>query len=333
MARVLMFVVSFGARAVRAVCRCRADLVVENLALRQQVTALKKERPRPPLDDVDRAFCVALRHSWPAWTSRLLIVNPDTVTRWHRDPFRRTWATISQRVDAEIRRLIRRMAQNGWRAPRIHAELKKLGFSVAEKTVSRYLPRRPTDPDQLKRWIAFLRNHKDDIAAMDLFTLPTASLRVLYGFFVIEHGRRHIVHFNATFHPCAYQKPRTCCTHCSCAPRLIRSAATWPQSSSPSPPFEPACGRVWSSKQRFSRSDINLPSSSARRQGARAWIGLIACSGCYSRGYGPTGTEPSRLSRPTPSCAGTGAGLRSTGDGNQRRDSLVDRPWPALSGS
>ena len=48
---------------------------------------------------------------------------------------------------------------------------------------------------------AFLRNHKDDIAAMDLFTVPTASLRLLYGFFVIEHGRRHIVHFNATFHP------------------------------------------------------------------------------------------------------------------------------------
>ena len=95
------------------------------------------------------------------------------------------------------------MAQDGWRAPRIHAELRKLGFSLAEKTVSRYLPRRPTDPDRVKRWVAFLRNHKDDIAAMDLFTVPTASLRVLYGFFVIEHGRRHIMHFNATFHPTA----------------------------------------------------------------------------------------------------------------------------------
>jgi putative transposase len=93
------------------------------------------------------------------------------------------------------------MAQDGWRAPRIHAELTKLGFSLAEKTVSRYLPRRPTDPDRVKRWVAFLRNHKDDIAAMDLFTVPTASLRVLYGFFIIEHGRRHIVHFNATFPP------------------------------------------------------------------------------------------------------------------------------------
>ena len=208
MLNVVVFLVSLGVRAIRAMCRRRADLVLENVALRQQVTALKKERPRAPLDDTERAFWVALRGSWPVWASRLLIVHADTVARWHRDRFRRYWAKISQRrhpgrprIDAEIRRLVRTMAQDGWGAPRIHAELTKLGFIISESTVSRYLPRRPTEPDQLKRWMAFLRNHKDDIAAMDLFTVPTASLRLLYGFFVIEHGRRHIVHFNATFHP------------------------------------------------------------------------------------------------------------------------------------
>ncbi len=93
------------------------------------------------------------------------------------------WAKMSQRchpgrprIDAEIRRLVRTMAQDGWGAPRIHAELTKLGFIISEITVSRYLPRHPAEPDQLKRWMAFLRNHKDDIAAMDLFTVPTASL-------------------------------------------------------------------------------------------------------------------------------------------------------------
>ena len=91
------------------------------------------------------------------------------------------------------------MAEDGWGAPRIHAELTKLGFIISKITVSRYLPRRPAEPDQLKRWMAFLRNHKDDIVAMDLFTVPTTSLRLLYGFFVIEPGRCHIVHFNATF--------------------------------------------------------------------------------------------------------------------------------------
>ena len=204
MLRVLIFLISVGARAIRAMCRRRSDLVVENLALRQQVTVLKKERPKPPIDDTDRAFWVALRDSWPGWVSRLVIVNADTVARWNRDRFRR-WAKISRRrypgrprINAEIRHLVGTMAQDGWGAPRIHAELTKLGFIVSEITVSRYMPRRPAEPDQVKRWIAFLRNHKDDIAAMDLFAVPTASLRLLYGFFVIEHGRRDIVHFNAT---------------------------------------------------------------------------------------------------------------------------------------
>jgi hypothetical protein len=80
-------------------------------------------------------------------------------------------------------------------------ELAKLGFVVSEITVSRYLPRRPSDPDQVKRWVAFLRNQKDAIAAMDFSTVPTVSPRLLYGFIVIKHARRHILHFNATFHP------------------------------------------------------------------------------------------------------------------------------------
>ena len=208
MLRVLTFLVSLGVRAIRAMCRRRADLVIENLALRQQVTALKKERPRSTLDDTDRAFWVALRRSWPVWASRLVIVHADTVARWNRDRFRRYWAKISRRrfpsrprIEADIRRLIRLMAQDGWGAPRIHAELTKLGFIISEITVSRCMPRRPVEPDQVKRWVAFLRNHRHEISAMDLFTVPTASLRLLYGFFIIELGRRHIVHFNATFHP------------------------------------------------------------------------------------------------------------------------------------
>ena len=199
MLRLLIFFVTLGVQTLRAIFRTREELLIENLALRQQVTALKKKRARPELDDVDRAFWVALRASWPGWASRLVMVNPDTVTKWNRDRFRRYWAKISPqkqgpgrpRIDTEIRRLICTMARDGWGAPRIHRELMKLGFVVSEITVSRYMPRRPADPDQLKRWVAFLRNHKDVIAAMDLFAVPTVSLRVLYGFFVIEHGRRH----------------------------------------------------------------------------------------------------------------------------------------------
>ncbi len=209
MLRLLVFLVSLGAYAIRALFLSRADLLTENLALRQQLAALKRQRPRPPLDDVDRAFWVALRASWPGLASRLLIVDPDTVAKWDRERFRRHWAKISQegrrpgrpRIDPELRRLIRLMARDGWGAPRIHGELLKLGFEISEITVSRYMPRRPVEPDKVKRWIAFLRNHKDAIAAMDFFTVPTVFFQVLYVLFVIDHGRRRVLHFNLTPNP------------------------------------------------------------------------------------------------------------------------------------
>ena len=96
--------------------------------------------------------------------------------------------------------------ENHWGAPRILSELQKLGFAVSETTVSRYVRRfreHKPDPDLVKRWISFLRNHKDAIAGMDFFTVPTAMLNVLYGFFVIHHDRRRILHFNATYSPTA----------------------------------------------------------------------------------------------------------------------------------
>jgi putative transposase len=88
-----------------------------------------------------------------------------------------------------------------WGAPRVHGELLKLGFDVSERTVSRYL-RCLSPPDEARKlWSAFLRNHCEAIAAMDFFTVPTLTFRVLYCFFVIERGRRRILHFNVTEHP------------------------------------------------------------------------------------------------------------------------------------
>ena len=136
MSRFLVFIVSFTVRVLRAVIRSRANLVIENVALRQQVATLIKQRRRSVLDDGDRAFWVALRAVWPRWTNALVIVKADTVARWHRERFRRHRAAISRRsgrprMDATIRNLIREMATNGWGAPRILGELKKLGFETA----------------------------------------------------------------------------------------------------------------------------------------------------------------------------------------------------------
>jgi transposase InsO family protein len=88
-----------------------------------------------------------------------------------------------------------------WGAPRIHGELLMLGFDVSERTISRWMKRAPRDPELAKRWLAFLRNHREAIAAMDFFTVPTITFGVLYCFFVIAHGRRRIPHLNVTKHP------------------------------------------------------------------------------------------------------------------------------------
>jgi transposase InsO family protein len=140
----------------------------------------------------------------------LVIVKPKTVVAWHRAGFRLFWRFRSHakklgrpQTDAELRRLIKRMASENptWGAPRIHGELLKLGFDISERTVSRYIPRL-SPPDQARKlWAAFLRNHREVIAAMDFFTVPTITFRVLYCFFIIEHGRRRILHFNVTEHP------------------------------------------------------------------------------------------------------------------------------------
>jgi transposase InsO family protein len=103
-----------------------------------------------------------------------------------------------------LQTLIRRLAsENNWRARKIHAELKKLGFTVGLATVSRYLPKRAPDPGKQQRWMTFLRNHKHGITAMNFFVVPTVGFHLLYVWFIIDHGRRRIIHFNVTTNPTA----------------------------------------------------------------------------------------------------------------------------------
>jgi putative transposase len=194
----------------RSSLKHRSELAFENLALRQQVLVLNQKRPRPKLGPADRALWALLRACWTNWRVPLEIVQPDTVVRWHRYGFRLLWRWKSlrgsgprrPRVERQVRDLIRQMAnENGWGAPRIHGELLKLGFDVSERSVSRYVTRRPGTPEQIERWKAFLRNHREAIAAMDLFVVPTATFRLLYGLVIIHHDRRQVLHFNATEHP------------------------------------------------------------------------------------------------------------------------------------
>ena len=190
----------------------RHKLALEAVALRQQLAVFKRKQPRPKLDRLDRLFWIVLRRLWEGWSEALIIVKPETVVSWHRAGFRLFWRWQSQRrragrpkVNEQIRQLIRRMkAENPtWGAPRIHGELLQLGFEISEPTVSRYLRKLNgcREEGSAKRWLAFLNNHREVIAAFDFFTVPSLTFRTLYCFFVIEHGRRRILHFNVTEHP------------------------------------------------------------------------------------------------------------------------------------
>ncbi len=197
--------------AIRVFFRSRSDTALEILALRQQVAVLKRKRPRPKLNSVDRLFWTALRQCWSRWTAVLVLVKPDTVIGWHRAGFRVYWRWRSRpsggrpKITEEIRLLIRRLAQEnqGWEAPKIHGELQKLGFVVSERSVARYLRRIRCRGDPAKSWLTFLQNHREVIVAFDFFSVPTVTFQLLYCFFVIEHRRRRILHFNVTRHPTA----------------------------------------------------------------------------------------------------------------------------------
>ena len=189
----------------------REDLILENLALRQQLLALHSKRPRHRLSTMHKLFWIALRRLWSEWKAPLILVTPRTVVAWHGAGFRLYWRWLSRarrvggrkRVSTEIRALIFRMAAENptWGAPRIHGELLKLGFVLSEPTVSRWLRKVRRTPDPAQRWLTFLRNHRAAIAAMDFFTVATLPFGILYGFFVMGHDRRKILRFNVTRNP------------------------------------------------------------------------------------------------------------------------------------
>ncbi|HET9399620.1 MAG TPA: hypothetical protein VFO34_01605 [Candidatus Acidoferrales bacterium] len=172
---------------------------------------MKRKHPRPQLSVADRLFWVVVRRVWSGWKQSLIVVSPETVVRWHRAGFALHWQTIShtrkvlgrKRISKEVRDLIFRMVGENptWGSPRIHGESLMLGFEVSERTISRSMKRAPRDPEPAKHWLTLLRNHREAIATTDFFTVPTITFRLLCCFFVINHDRRSILHFNVTQRP------------------------------------------------------------------------------------------------------------------------------------
>ena len=190
--------------------RSKSSLLAENALLRHQVVVLRRKvKGRISLTSGDRWFFLQLYRWFPSILGSLVVIKPETLIRWHRAGFRLywRWKSLSQvgrpPIDTDLRALIRQMSIENplWGAPRIHGELLKLGFDVAQSSVAKYMIKRRRPGDQ--GWRTFLRNHRPEIAAMDLFVVPTIGFELLYAFIIVRLDRRHVVWINVPATPTA----------------------------------------------------------------------------------------------------------------------------------
>jgi transposase InsO family protein len=190
--------------------KARIRLEAENAVLRHQLIVLRRKLyGRVRLTNNDRWFLIQLYRWFPSILQVLMIIQPETLVRWHRAGFRWYWSWKSRsrggrpQIETDLRALIRRMSIDNplWGAPRIHGELLKLGYQVAQSTVAKYMVKQRRPPSQ--GWRTFLRNHAPDIAAMDLFVVPTIGFGQLYAFVIVRLGRRELVWVNVTANPTA----------------------------------------------------------------------------------------------------------------------------------
>jgi hypothetical protein len=178
--------------------KSRSRLEAENAALRHQSIVLRRKVPGR----------VRLTNS-ASILQVLTIIRPETLVRWHRAGFRCYWRWKSRslggrpKIATDLRALIRQMSIENplWGAPRIHGQLLKLGFEVAQSSVAKYMVKRRGPPSQ--GWRTFLRNHAPDIAAMDLFVVPTIGFDLLYALVIVRLDRRDLVWINVTANPTA----------------------------------------------------------------------------------------------------------------------------------
>jgi putative transposase len=195
---------------VAALFRSRRSMQFEILALCHQLAVYQRSIRRPRIQPADRLLWAWLARLWSGWQDALTVVQPRTVIAWQQQRFRAYWQRLSQggtpgrpAVAKELRELIRRMWQANptWGSPRIVGELQKLGIHVAKSTVEKYRVRHRKPPSPT--WRTFLKNHMADVVALDFFTVPTVTFRVLFVLVILTHERRRVVHFNVTEHPTA----------------------------------------------------------------------------------------------------------------------------------
>jgi hypothetical protein len=200
----------FGLAVLASTFKSKLRLEAENAALRHQLVVLRRRlRGRIRLTNHDRWFFIQLYRWFPSILKVLTIIRSETLVRWHRAGFRCHWRWKSRslagrpQIDTELRVLIRRISIENplWGTPRIHGELLKLGFEVAQSTVAKYMVKRRNPPRQ--GWRTFMRNHAPEIAAMDFFVVPTIGFELRYAFVIVRIDRRDLIWINVTKNPTA----------------------------------------------------------------------------------------------------------------------------------
>ena len=197
-------------RALLSGCQSQSQLLLENLALRHQLSVLQRTVPKPRFKTADRLLWLVLRGLLSTWEKALVLVQPQTVIKWHRLGFRLFWRWKSRPragrrcLDRQLTKLIRQMWSTNptLGSKRIQAELAKLGLNVSDSTIRKYRPnaRRARCAQSRK---SFLSNHAQELVSVDFFAVPTATFRVLYVLLVLAHDRRRVLHCNITNSPSA----------------------------------------------------------------------------------------------------------------------------------
>jgi putative transposase len=201
--------VSLALGAIADLSRSKADLLVENALLRQQLIVLNRQVKRPKLTNGDRIRLIMLARCTKFWHQALHIIQPDTLLRWHRGLFQLFWRFKSRdwrkkpRISPEIIQLLRQMVLENklWGAERIRGELLKLGISLNKRTIQKYINRVKKFPSLNHNWATFIRNHAGDIWACDFTAVYDWLFRPLYIFVIMELKKRRIIHIGVTDSP------------------------------------------------------------------------------------------------------------------------------------
>ena len=189
--------------------RSKSELLAENALLRQQLIILRRQVKRPAYTQTDRMLLVLMARVVRTWQQALVIVQPDTLLRWHRELFRLYWQHKSKassrkpKLAAETIVLIRQMATQNrlWGAERMRGELLKLGIYVCKRTVQKYMRHVRRNQPRGQKWSTFLHTHAKEVWACDFLQVSDLLFRSLFAFFLIELHSRKVIHVGVTRSP------------------------------------------------------------------------------------------------------------------------------------